>query len=280
MRVYLEVLSSLRVCQKDASLNEVWDKEFSITNSNAFVRVGKNLTDIFFNKVGNGGELLHTNYFGSGFTDILVGMGDGISTNFSKNITAFAPIDVDTVVLRWTQNGAKSAMADSTGIISGSGLSSASVTQDGTVTIEFSTAPEDGTPITLDFSRGTSEILSLYFDLSTQENPSLDIEQDFQNKLNLDYSEVSLDWYENSTYNIYLSSMSTIYSGVETQPITGVGIYAKTYDIPNSIVRNRLILKSTYPAQENELFPDGLILNEGSIGQCTITSKLEIKISK
>jgi len=280
MRLNLDIESYLRVCQKDASLEEVWDKQFQIDKVSNSVKTSKYMTDVFFNKIANGSEVLDPSILGSGFTDVLIGIGDGATTTFNKTLTAFAPIDIDSVVLNWTESGAKTASADSVGSLTGSGLTSGTISQDGTLALEFATAPEDGTAITLDFDRGTTVVTSIYFDLATDASVVTTDMTDFTTKLGLEYSAVNLDWMEDNNYNIYICEMSTTYSGAETDPITGVGIYAKTFDVSNATLMDRLLLKSRYPSVSNDLFPSGLILNSGSTGQCAITLTMNIKIAK
>jgi len=262
-------------------MEEVWDKSMNLASTATDSRVKKAFFDLFLTKIASGRNILSSTPLGSGFTDILIGIGDGAETTFSKNFTDFYPIDIESVVLKWTESaGAKTGTTDSVGNLTGTGVTSGSIATDGTFTVTFSAAPDVGTAITLEFDRAADEVTSLFFDLATDETVAVADETDFASKLGLSYVKTDLDWIETATVNSYRIKMVTTYTGAETDPITGLIIYAKSLNLSEEAMETDMLLRSIYPSKTNAMFPDGIILNEGSTGQCLITCSMRLDISK
>jgi len=281
MKFNLDLQANLRICQKDDSMEELWDKSIDISANNTNARANPAIWDLFYNKMASGQNLLSLNSLGSGFTDILVDIGNGSEVTFSKTFSAFYPIDIESVVLKWTEGAiSKTGSTDSVGNLSGIGIASGSIATDGTFTVTFSIAPDAGTAITLEFDRGTDEVTSLFFDLAVDETVHITDTADFANKLNLPYVKTNFDWIETVVGYSYRASMVTTYTGAETDPITGAIAYAKTLNLNERAMETKILLRSIAPSKDNDMFPNGIILNEGDVGQCLITCELRLDVPR
>lgn len=83
-------------------------------------------------------------------TDQVLGTGNGVLTSFSGTITN-APVFLDSVKIKYTISAVQYILtANSAGVFSGTGLSSGTVNEAGEVSLSFSTAPDNGTSVSVD----------------------------------------------------------------------------------------------------------------------------------
>ena len=83
--------------------------------------------------------------------NVVIATGDSATTTFSGNLGQ-THIKLDSVTVTYTIGATTyTATSDSNGNITGENITSASVTADGNISIEFSTAPDNATDITVSF---------------------------------------------------------------------------------------------------------------------------------
>lgn len=109
----------------------------------------------------------------------LIDTGDGAETSFSGTLSN-VPVIISECTLNYTISATEYNIdSDSSGNFTGTGISSASVAENGTVTLSFSTAPDDTTEITLDYR--AKGLLQVVLDFVTDD--SMTDGQDWTNEL-------------------------------------------------------------------------------------------------
>ena len=267
----LELNCSLRV-RHTVGGEEQWDKVIDLLTPTGS-KVLKGFTDIFFFNLPNG-DLFGKNIAEDlSISNILIGLGDGTTTSFSYT-AAPVPIKENSVSISYTVGGTQyTATDDGSGNITGTELSSGTVDYStGDISLEFNTAPDSGTTITLSYMRGVSAddtyTAGFTFVLTTDASPSLG-EGPFGTTVPLTVTPIKVDWYETETHNIYRVLMTSSYTDTtETDKITALGIVYRGIKgtAAGTTVEDTYILKSTEVGTSALFGADGLKLSN----QCDI----------
>ncbi|MEO5357791.1 MAG: hypothetical protein H7844_10895 [Nitrospirae bacterium YQR-1] len=98
------------------------------------------------------GNLEYVTSQNNSYTDEVVGTGDGSTTVFTNTAT-HTPVKQSTVQIKYYVGSVQyTATANSSGTITGTYISSGSITNAGALSLTFSTAPDNGTSVTMNYT--------------------------------------------------------------------------------------------------------------------------------
>lgn len=83
--------------------------------------------------------------------DVYAGVGNGALVTFTKTLTG---VPVSFTGFTVTAGGVTGTANATTGVITGAGITSGSVTAQGAFTVTFTAAPANGVPVLIDYTRG------------------------------------------------------------------------------------------------------------------------------
>jgi len=236
--------------------DETGDYQINLFTATATDKVTPNFYDLYFYNFPNG------TVFGSNIQEdlninnYLIGIGDGTTTDFSANVTP-TPVKLGNSTLNYTTSGtSNTATDDVNGDFTGTDLASGNIQADGTGGWSFSTAPDNGTPITLNYVRGISSDDSLLtgfkFVLGLDENPTLDNSPCNNPVSGITVVPTIVDRYERESQYIYEVKMNATYSGADTNNISVVGVYYEGVEgtAAGTTGVENLVLKSIAPFKQ------------------------------
>lgn len=273
----VDVKAMLRVTNTDpATGDEVYDKVLDVTTKGTFILTSNFFDTILFSFFNGAlfGENIQNDV---AISDVLLGVGDGATTAFNGTQTP-VPVKENSVSIEYVIGGTTyTATDDGSGNITGTDITSGSIDYTtGAYSITFSTAPDTGTNILLDYTNGISADDSLLtgftFKLATDVDPGLGDAQ-FGNFLPLIVTPVKLDRYEREDSVVYKAVMSASYTGATaTDKVTGLGLY---YDgvagsSTGTTAVSKQILKSTTLNSTNLYGTNGLMLTNASAIELTL----------
>lgn len=257
----------LRVTNIDpATSEEQWDKFLTLSETNGS-KITKGFGDLYFFDFPNGRVFGQNIQEDLAITDVLIGLGDGTETHFTKDY-AVEPAKPNSVSIVYTIGGTQyTATDDGSGNITGTHISSATIDYPtNAVDITFDTAPDSGTAILENFTRGITAddtLTSGYtFYLATDSNPTLS-DDFFTSTIALSPTLSSVDWYEQENNYVFRATMTASYtSGTDSPKVTGVDLAytAITGDASGTNEQTKLIFKSTVPNTTTLFGSNGLIL--------------------
>ena len=277
----VDISGELRVTYTNGG-EEVWDKQINLFSSLQKVRVMNDFYELLYFDLVNGNEYGSAIGVDIPVANVFVGVGDGVDTTFSGTLGPL-PIKAGSTTFSYTVDGvAKTATTDASGVVTGDNITAGTVNQTtGVYSLEYSTAPDDGTAITASFTRGSASddsiVTGFTFELGTDENPAL-TEGLFLNTIPLTVTPTKVDRYEQNNYIIYEVTMNATYTGAETGVVTAVGIHyvATSGNSGLANVADNFILKSTEPAGNAVYGATGLKL--ANLSNVKLTYR--VKVSK
>lgn len=252
-------------------------------NNETRTKIHSDFWRLLFRDVLFGKQYFKNPYKNFRIEDILIGLGNGVTTDFMgicKNFP-FTVLEEANVELVYTEGGtSKTIVMDETdGTFSGEDIESGVFdVLTGEFDIAFLNAPDDNTPILINatsLKRNESLNSGFFFSLTTSANPNIKTDVDFSEIIFNSQTIDSLDWFQTENEDIYRFSFLEEYVGADTDSITGVSLKGKTLKENvegNFQEKDTLLMKTNCPFY----FTEGISLSNKSF----ISVEVEIRIQK